>query len=128
MLITDAQLIGEAGIGQQQHRSLLVLQQCVGGHGGAQSNTADPTGGNHPVRSTTDQVRHRGHGRVAALGRLRQHLADMQLTLGVTTDQIGEGSPAIHPEGPAHPSIHDDSHHPAVPDNGGVIPGSPQGL
>jgi len=35
VLVPNAQLIGQTGVGEEKHGSLLVLKQRVGGHGGA---------------------------------------------------------------------------------------------
>ena len=115
MLITDAQLVRQTDIGEQQHGSLSVLQQGIGGNGGPQPNTADEAGGDGTTGSTPHQVCHRRNSRISALDRLRQQLADVQRSLRIATDQIGERPSAIHPERPAHLSIGYDSHHPAVP-------------
>ena len=67
MLITDAQLIGQAGIGEQQQGCLLVFQQRIGGHGGAQPNTADQTGGNRRSRAAAHQLGHGHHRRIVPI-------------------------------------------------------------
>ena len=67
MLVADVKLIGEAGIGEQQHGSLLVLQQGVGGHGGPEPDTADQASRNHRISRATHQVDHGLHRRIARL-------------------------------------------------------------
>ena len=115
VLVTNAELVGQTGVGEEQHGSLLVLQQRIGGHRGSQPDTADDAGGDCTTRVTPHQIRHCGNGRISAVRRLRQQLADMQPALWVATDQIGERTPPIHPERPSHQSVGDNIHHPAVP-------------
>ena len=102
VLIADLQQIGEAAVDQQQHRRAVVLEQGIGGHGGAEPHLLHQPRGNRRAGGQAQQAGDGGHRRITgALGLLREHLAHPQLTLGIGGHHIGEGAAAIDPEPPA---------------------------
>ena len=103
VLITDAQHIGQALVGDQQHPITGLLQQGIGGHGGAEAKFLNTAGRYRGPRRQTQQPANGTHRRITGLLRLHgEHLAHLQAPLRVTPHHIGEGAAAINPKLPGH--------------------------
>ena len=103
MLVADAQQVAEAGIGHQQKGCTTPLQQGIGGHGGAEAQLLDAARRQRQPRRQIQQFSDGRYRRITIPLRLhREHLAHVELPVGGTPHQIGEGAAAIHPKPPGH--------------------------
>ena len=101
VLIADAEQVGKAAVDQQHHASATLLQQGIGGHGGAQAHLLHQALRHGLARRQAQHGPDRLHRRVArAIGLHRQHLAHHQLTGGAAAHHIGEGAAPVDPEPP----------------------------
>ena len=100
--ITKREQIRETLVDQQQHRGATVLQQGIGGHGGAEAQIRDQP--SRP-RLLQRQAQQRGDGvnrRITrAPGLFRQHLAHVLLPAGADGHHVRERAAAVDPDSPA---------------------------
>ena len=105
VLLADGQRLAEAVRDHQQRRLAGVLQQGVGGHGGAHLDGGHMVGRERIGVGHAQQAAHAGHGGIGVPGRVdRQQLGRHQPTVGAARDHVGEGAAAVDPEVP--PAFH----------------------
>ena len=102
VLVADGQQIPQAPIQQQEHWGAGLLQQGIGGHGGAQPHLLHQRRRQRPIGVHPQQLPNGRHSRIARpLGLHGEHLAHLQGAPGGTGHHIGEGAAPIDPEAPA---------------------------
>ena len=104
--VADAEQVGKAAVDQQHHPGAALLQQGVGGHGGAQPHLPHQSqrqgAAGHNAGLLAQQRSYGTHGRVPRALRLhRQHLAHQQLASWAAAHHVCEGATPINPEAPA---------------------------
>ena len=101
-LVGDAQRVAEAARRHQQRALALALQQRIGRHRGAHLDALDLLRRDRLAGAQSEQAADALDGGVLVLlGVLAQQLERMQLRVGRTADDIGEGATAVDPELPA---------------------------
>ena len=102
VLITDGGEVGQAPVDQQQHGLAPVLNQGIGGHGGAQAHPINPTLGYGLAWRDSQDGSDRRNGRIPQAARLHgKHLAHHKLAGWGAAHHIGEGATPIQPKTPA---------------------------
>jgi len=102
MQITDGEQIGESPVDQQQHRRTAVLEQGIGGHGGAEPQLLDQARWQGLIQRHPHQLGNRPDRWISLKAwLLRQHLAHQALSPRSKRHHIGERAAAVDPDSPA---------------------------
>ena len=100
VLVADHRQIGKAAIQEQQHRLGAVLQEGVGGDGGAEPHLPHQPRRQRLCLGQSDHLTQGPDRRITSHGRLGEQLAHHQPALGGAPHQIGEGATPVDPEAP----------------------------